>query len=68
MWTKLAANQGNSEAQKNLRAMVSEMTVKELKKARYKVSRFSVKQTKSAKSGQRLKVQRPGIRRGLPGR
>ena len=44
---KLAARQGNAEANSTLPVMVSGMTEEELKKARYKVSKFSVKATKT---------------------
>lgn len=43
VWTKLAANQGNTEAWSKLRTMTSQMTEKELKKARYEVSKSSIK-------------------------
>lgn len=47
VWTKLAAKQGGSDAQSTLRPMVREMTEKELKKARYLVSRSLVEPVQS---------------------
>ncbi len=55
IWTKLAAKHGNPKARSNLPAMVREMTDKELKRARYKVSRFRAK-------GTRRKPHRPYVR------
>ena len=46
VWTKLAANQGNAEARASLPVMVSGMTVKELKRARYEASKAVEKENK----------------------
>ena len=54
MWTKLAAKQGSAKARSNLPAMVREMTEKELKKARYKVSRFRAKETRTEDDRRRV--------------
>lgn len=72
VWTRLAARQGNSDARSNLPAMAVEMTDKELKKARYIVSKSLVKPAKSEHSprGTRIFDSKDSVRqrRGTPGR
>lgn len=59
VWTKLAAKQDGSDAQSNLRPMVREMTEKELKKARYLMSRSLVEPVQSEHD--RLRTPQKGI-------
>ncbi len=66
IWTKLAAEQGDAKAWSNLSAMVREMTAKELKKARYKVSKFRAKRTR--RKLDRLHIERYDTRDSARGR
>ena len=68
MWTKLASRQGNPEARSNLPAIVSEMTPKELKRARYRVSKFSVETKKRDRPDYQTKDLRNSMRESIRSR
>ena len=71
VWTKLAANQGNLEARASLPVMVSEMTVKELKRARYEAFKAVEKENKKrVKYNIKIYDSKRSVseRRGTPGR